>query len=59
MDPNDSPDAPFSSQPLPDPKKMHICRAGCCVILVSGGTVTSKSRRAIKQFLDQHNPEKR
>ena len=57
MDPNDSPDAPFSDQPLPGPKKMHVCRIGRCVILTQGGMVTPESRRAIERFLDQYHPE--
>ena len=57
MDPNDPPNAPFSSQPLPDPTQTHVCKDGRCVIMYSGGVVTPKSLKAIEGFLERRGPK--
>ena len=59
MNPNDRPGTPFSEQPLPGPKKMHVCRDGRCVVTYSGGALTPESRKAVEDFLDRHKPKEK
>lgn len=59
MNPNDPPGTPFSECPIPGPESDHDCKAGRCVIYVSGGTVTPESLRAVDEFLRRHGPKEK